>query len=433
MARRNSVLSFLMAVAIATLLLLALRISVEDQLTHAAHATQLEKSHHSFEDTDSTQKSSSPDSSTTSSPDNNDLTSIEELQDGPEPYVTRDCVIPVYAPYNYEFKWILDVLVSQVPRHCDCAIRLLDAEDMARDFRAWATQEPNDGSDDTDGVVVDEPPYEFAIVVVLLNLDGGIRELLETSEKFREYASTRAVMVHMSDEGEWADTSFYPKFKATYRNYLSLKPERKTSLNYLKRPSVPDEEDMLAYWFPLGYSTSFLASPHIISPLKFRPKLYFWAGSSGGKHERGIFLESIRSNQTLVQRGFLHEYGGFQANLGSSDLIQPIGYTRLMYEARVVPCPAGGSPDQFRISETLESGAIVMIKKGHAHLAFMDELGFKYIGLDEWTQAREMLEKVDGDREYFEELGEWAEQNVNRWQQLKFDFASHLAQRVCSL
>lgn len=56
----------------------------------------------------------------------------------------------------------------------------------------------------------------------------------------------------------------------------------------------------------------------------------------------------------LIKHGKFFTYEGF---MGESRL-GAWAYSRLLYESQLAPCPDGNSPDQFRIYEAMEAGAV---------------------------------------------------------------------------
>ena len=125
------------------------------------------------------------------------------------------------------------------------------------------------------------------------------------------------------------------------------------------------------YWMPLGHTRRGLPSALKSGVLASSVRRYFWSwsGSIKGNAER-LDLErgltpSIADTQltpsqyALFKRGFFLKTGGFAQGLES------IAYTTTLTEAVFVPLPSGFSPDQFRIHEAMEAGAIPALIDRH--------------------------------------------------------------------
>lgn len=332
-----------------------------------------------------------------------------------------NCVIPIYGVFLYETKWFADVVFNDIPEVCGCGTSFRDLEMLIDDFKDFDKQQ--------------EPPHVDIVVVMMLNKPPQPRFLeVLNDQRLKEFWKQHATLVHISDENELSESApYYPMFKRVYRNYYAGRQDLASSVEYLKRgadPTKPTAEHV--FWFPIGYSVMLLSSKSLRLPIWKRRKLFFWAGSTEGKPERGDMLASIRQDSNLMSHGEIHEYRQFQ-HLGSQQhlQLQPISYTRKIYEASIVPCPAGGSPDQFRISEALEVGAAIMIRKGHQHLKYLDLLDIKYIGMDSFSDSHEILNRALSSQEYRQELEAITQHNNDRWDEIKKLLARHFALSVC--
>ena len=96
----------------------------------------------------------------------------------------------------------------------------------------------------------------------------------------------------------------------------------------------------------------------------------------------------------------------------------------------VMPC-AGGSPEQFRIYEALEAGAVPLMLP-HIYYHTLKELGLNMLSLPSWSMLPTVLEQLDTvESESFLETRSF--QLQARWAEVKGAITKHVARRVCSL
>ena len=250
-----------------------------------------------------------------------------------------------------------------------------------------------------------------------------------------EYLGAHATLIHMSDEHDWHGgvTATYPLFASVFRNYLSDNPARNDSIEYLKLPLDADDAAQVPRWrwFPLGPSPNMLAAPAWRPRIAHRPLLFFWSGSTAGKPERQEMLDALMGAPDLDARGIVHAYFGFEFDMGASHVLHAGPYSRGMRSAIVALAPAGGSPEQFRISEAFEAGAIPLVKRGHMALSYLDILGFNYLAVDAFAVAPALLRHIDADSRTRAQLEDWAAHNSDIWEHLKLRVATQLAYDVC--
>jgi hypothetical protein len=334
-----------------------------------------------------------------------------------------DCVIPIYTPkLRYEFKWMFETVTSGVTMTCGCTLIMKDPDDFVTDFTPWKEKEAIG------------PPFRTVLFVFMRSAHD---HALWNDEFFRPYFLRHAVLFHTSDEFDDADVSYYPLFKRVYRNYYSSKADRHSSMSYLQGSGKLTDVESNIRWMPMGPSINFIYGPSLRLPLLKRPMLFFWAGSksgkqSQGKHERADMLKSVQADPKTVALGKLHVFGYFQLNLASEDLMGPLEYTRFMYSAKLVPCPSGVSADQFRIYESLEAGAIPIVKEGHGHLRYMDLLRLRHVTVKSFNETESVLRRAASNAGYQQMLAAWQLHNNERWDEIQFLLAGDVAQAVCA-
>lgn len=230
------------------------------------------------------------------------------------------CVLPLYMPgeteVTFEANFLVDVLLSQIPKRCGCHVEFKDRNDFVADMPACS----------------------------ILPAVGGVTAEEETALQHLQ----GTVLLHLSDESLSASTSAYNNTAAVFRQYLTSKE----AIAYLTGSAGTHQH---VHWIPLGYG-KFKVIPAMYLAFSERPQLWTWIGSSNHKPEREQMLKHLRSASLLhpeiSQSGILHTYGDF-AGEGSMGMQR---YSYHMYATKLVPLPSGGSPEQYRVWEAIEAG-----------------------------------------------------------------------------
>ncbi len=278
-----------------------------------------------------------------------------------------------------------------------------------------------------------------------------------------DMAKQRVISVALSDEGERYDISAYNYSRSAWRNYLSdTNPLRRGDVSYLSDagPSAgspaqpwgtpgpttprlrgagsgspepgsrsPDHESR-TFWFPLGYSQMFTSLPTLNLPTRMRALVWSWSGSIGFKPARQQFVDAVfeYSAVNLLDFGTLTTFDYFNDKANQK---QPSEFSSLLHMSRIVPCPDGGSPEQFRIWESLEAGAVPIVAAGAKHLGYMDALGFRVLRVRHWRESAEMLHRAIADEVFLAELEEMQAHNTALLARVKSRLRSTFAQEVC--
>ncbi len=241
-------------------------------------------------------------------------------------------------------------------------------------------------------------------------------------------ASSRIGFIHLSDEYVNHDVSFYNRFAFVFRNYL--RPE--SSLDYLKHTQSCTKyvrRSGNVFWLPLGYGIQFHSSPMFIQPLSTRPLLFSWIGSTHGKPSRSKMLDAIKQHENatfLYGNSMIRDTHSFN---NEKEMLKGMGYSAYVYMSKFIPCPEGGNPDQFRIYESLEAGAIPIVQRGHKTLDYLKELDLEVLYVDKWEQLPEkllQLSEMDA-----EKLDAWQKRLYAQWQLVRYRMQSFFACTLC--
>lgn len=307
----------------------------------------------------------------------------------PEISARQHIEIPVYGFYLYETSFILQVLTSKLP----FKILLKDHADFLVDWNHNTL------------------PYQHAIFIIGNDVP---RDIDFGNEHISNYLRSHGTLLHFSDEGLNHNVKMYDHFSRVYRNYYNTKADRASSLEYLK--GVHDNSTVK--WIPLGFSNNLLSSSNYNPRIKSRKLSYFWSASLAGKPERSEFADALKAAPEIKGTGKYFTYGVFQS-IGSSEFLGQNDYTRLMHNARVIPCPSGGSPEQFRIYEALESGAIPIVKAGHEALTYLEALGLEHLTVSKWSEAVAHINDSMNNEAFIRELQTIQNVNNMRWKDIK--------------
>lgn len=325
----------------------------------------------------------------------------------------------VYVVTNgvvYEFAWVMRVVLRDLPRQCGCVPMVISVEDFAGRLQSQDSE-------------LLHSRWVFVLMGQILFFDEAPWSAAPVRLQLRA-----SVVLHLSDENELFNVSYYKLFRRVYRNYYTQAPDRATRLDYLLMPS-PDKLDDPVRWAPIGFSSNFISGlPSAQSA--HRPRLFSWAGSVAGRPEREHMIQSLQANPAVARMGWLHKFGEFNHKLGGGDHLGSTEYSRLLYESKVVPCPAGHSPDQFRIYEALEAGAVPVVRPGQRHLQWISMLGFEFLTVESFSDLSTLLanfvDACGSSRALSCPLHPLQAKNAAIWSSLKSTLAAAVASDVCS-
>ena len=204
-------------------------------------------------------------------------------------------------------------------------------------------------------------------------------------------ARQRLILLHLSDEFLTRSVEGYDLPRVVLRNYYTdAVADRVSDLTYLQEGGSAATSSGAAppvLFLPLGHAASFLPhlAPALALPTSSRRLAWSWAGSTAGKPERGELVAGLQGAPdaaALLAAGRLNVFTQWQG----AGALAPGAYTALLLESRVVPCPAGGSAEQFRVWESLLAGAVPVIRRGAPPLAYLPALGFEALEVEDWAR-----------------------------------------------
>ena len=239
---------------------------------------------------------------------------------------------------------------------------------------------------------------------VLVARDQASAEEKAAASARASVARTRIFLLHLSDEFGDKDVSAYPLFRLVMRNYDDV-GDRSADVTYLADDEAPPARVL---WAPLGHTNNALQMPLLNTPTIARRLPWSWAGDTLGKAQRVSFISGLSRSTTapdVQSRGRLHVYETF---MSKSMMLSPITYAEWLHSSRVIPCPNGGSAEQFRIWEALYAGAVPIVSAGQRHLRYLDTLGFHVLRVDptRWGEdAVPLLYAADTNATFIDELG----------------------------
>jgi len=281
----------------------------------------------------------------------------------------------------YEFPWLTRLLESP-----DRALRWHAREDLKK--------------------VVEQAETPLSTPWVFLAA-GGLRSREQTLlHALPDTAARRLILFDLSDEHHTHDRRDWPRYGAVCHNYAPT-PAGVTWLLGDAQPPPP-----VPLWLPLGYGYRFRpASPSAgVLPLSQRPHVWSWAGSVDSKPERQLLLKTVRQHPSFeLAAGAFHVFGRFNQ---SGQMLHSARYTQLLHNTQFLPCPAGGSAEQFRLWEGLAAGCVVVVARGHADLAYLDLLGWSdyVLWVDDWSTWVERVQEAARDLSAWETKAQTARQ-----------------------
>lgn len=224
-------------------------------------------------------------------------------------------------------------------------------------------------------------------------------------------AGVRFGVVHLSDEWERDDVSWYPLAAWVVRQYF--------------RASLADAPHLIV--IPLGWRPGLwdgvpAGERAARRALGDRPLVWAFAGDSDKSESRRGAMAALRP----LQPHAIHDTEGW---LGARTM-PAAAYRAFLANASFVPCPAGNwNHDTFRVSEALEAGAVPVVVRTAPHQAFdywaaMLGPNHRLVVADTWGEAAAEVAALAADPAALaarraETLAWWAETKAalrRRWE-----------------
>eukprot|EP01027_Heterolobosea_sp_BB2_P017736 GEZU01025102.1.p1 GENE.GEZU01025102.1~~GEZU01025102.1.p1 ORF type:complete len:325 (-),score=81.61 GEZU01025102.1:132-1106(-) len=217
----------------------------------------------------------------------------------------------------------------------------------------------------------------------------------------------RLGVVQLSEEYESRLRLYYPPLvDFSFRNYwfnaIDAKLEKK------KKKGKLNQEAMI-HWFPLGHTHKFqslAAEPTSASdpqqsqqllPATQREYFCSFVGSVNDWKPSRIEMIQELSNTMIIDHRTGQEVRCFIENTGYEFAggRNKSEYSKLLHETAISLCPAGTNPEQFRIWESLEAGAIPILTKGETFSKLPP--GHPLIIVDNWNGIAGLLSDFASD------------------------------------
>lgn len=164
----------------------------------------------------------------------------------------------------------------------------------------------------------------------------------EISQDFENYLNEfisrgyKFFLLHLSNENLSHNNHYYQKAEKVFRNYYD-----------------PNIKQKNVFYIPLGFKSGFYNQDFNLESLKNKKYDFSFIGQI--KSDREVLY-----NNLLSENSFIH----LTQNWNCSTSLSPPEVIDLYKKTKFTPCPMGWShPDSFRIMESLEWGAIPIIKR----------------------------------------------------------------------
>jgi len=301
---------------------------------------------------------------------------------------------------GFEYRWLFQVALSDVK---GVALDLKDREEF-----------------------VDFVPKGDVIFICIGHPSQDELQVIST-----RYANHKLIFFQLSDEENDYDAAFYPKCHLVYRNYFHVVKSLDIQCEYLLRKKPTWNPERNVFWYPLGYG-KFIPSLSLVLPISERSHLWSFVGSH--KPQRDMMVNSInnaRNSEELIAKASIFKY--FET-FGESQMATPLRYSQTLYNSKFIPCPRGGSAEQFRIWECFEAGCIPIIDKTdldeHIDLQYMKLLNLKQhiIPVESWDHFDQLLTQleiqVENNPKHFDKH---QLHMMEDYQQIKRNFQTHVA------
>lgn len=262
-----------------------------------------------------------------------------------DPPVKLDQPVPFFAELDVsETQYMFDELLSRIS---GCGVRL-----------EWRSRSEFSGK---------QQETQQLQGAVLLVATGGPRA--EEKEYFKNIPEGQnVVLVHPSDEYimQSHPATYGEGVKQVFRNYYHVGMGN-SSMQYLRQQAATAPTPKVL-WMPLGLANLRVMPGALHYPFRERKHLWAWAGSFGDKPERSEMMDALKAHKMsaeVMSMGVLKTFGSYAGRPGShSDAINIWEYSMLMHQTQFVPIPAGISAEQYRVWESFEAGALMLIMLG---------------------------------------------------------------------
>ena len=215
-------------------------------------------------------------------------------------------------------------------------------------------------------------------------------------------ASTRPILLHLSNESLEHVHGYYDKARWVFRSYFD------------PNCTLPHVTTL-----PLGYRSGFQAAAEALRKRK-RETAFVWAFAGQKKSDRKAMAEQMER----LTPHFAHYTSGWL----SDDMLSVEQVCEVYAKTQVVPCPMGNiNPDSFRIMEALENGSIPVLKRFYgcdiAKYTFGDH---PFIVGADWADCARIVGKLVRDPDQYRARA----QAVESWYR---DFKETLAEDVARI
>jgi len=216
-------------------------------------------------------------------------------------------------------------------------------------------------------------------------------------------ASTRPILLHLSNESLQHDFAYYRNARWIFRSYFD------------PNCTLPNVTTV-----PLGFRSGFQAGAEAHRKTE-RANEYVWAFAGQKKSDRKTMAEQMER----LTPHFAHYTSGWLSN----DMLTVAQVCEVYAKTQVVPCPMGNiNPDSFRIMEALENGSIPVLKRFYGYDIATYTFGdHPFIVGADWADCARMVARLQRDPEQYRARATAVE---SWYRQFKDDLAEDIARIV---
>ena len=186
-------------------------------------------------------------------------------------------------------------------------------------------------------------------------------------------ASSRPILLHLSNESLQHDFGYYAKARWVFRSY------------YDPNCTLPHVSTV-----PLGYRSGFAAAAEALRRGE-RAREYVWAFAGQKKSDRKTMADRMEG----ITPHFAHYTTGWL----STDMLTVEQMCDVYARTQVVPCPMGNiNQDSFRVMEALENGCIPVLVKFYGYDLMKYTFGdHPFIVGADWADCARIIRRLQGD------------------------------------
>lgn len=216
------------------------------------------------------------------------------------------------------------------------------------------------------------------------------------------------------------------------------------NINYHTWPNLDSEirnsapKKLTVFWFPIGFTITYFYNSvqYSVGPISQRKRIWTWLGSMK-ENERTDMVKRFELNDTLAD--YIRQRGYLMITSSSTAPLLHMDYVAELLDSQFVPIPRGYSPEQYRIYEAVESGAIpivneywLKIKKNLVlePLAYLNILGYDPPTLTNFSNLPEKLLELS--RLPLDLLDNWQSIMLIRHRIIMHTMTKHIATVVCA-